>query len=440
MRSLASIAMLAVLLDAGLAFARSAPATAPRAATVQQESIAQTPASTARVERVVAVRVHGNHTTPDADVLAIAQVALGTPVTADLLATVQRRLEASGRFRGVEIRKRYTSIADSSAVLLVIVVEERAGIAIDVPRPGPLRRLRASTMWLPVLRRDDGYGFTYGARFALVDFPGRGIRLAAPLTWGGERRAAIEIDRRFAHGPLSRVLGTVGISRREHPRLDVSDRRIEATLRAERDLAPWLLVGVAAGLGEVTFDGTPERTGRFTGHLAVDTRTDPAFPRDAIYAAVEVERLWFTTTPDTVRLTADARGYLGLFGQAVLAVRAFHVRSADPLPVFEQALLGGAATLRGFSLGYRSGDRLLTGSAEVRLPISSPLRIGRVGVALFADTGTAYAAREPLENARFDTALGAGVFFQIPLIAFRVDVARGLGASTRAHVTLGVTF
>ena len=438
MRSLASIAMLALLLDAGVAFARSTRD--GRTTAVEQEPIAGDAAPTSSAERVVAVRVHGNHTTPDADVLAIARVAVGTPVTADLLAAVSRRLETSGRFRAVDVRKRYTSLSDFSAVLLVIVVDERLGIAIDVPDPGPMRRLTASTMWLPVLRREDGYGFTYGARLALVDFPAQGTRIAAPLTWGGERRAAIEIERRFARGPLSRIIGTAGVSRRKHPRLDVSDRRIEGTLRAERDLASWLLVGGGAGLGEVTFDGTPERTSRLAAHVIVDTRTDPAFPRDAIHGVAEVERLWFTTTRDTIRLTGDARGYVGLFGQAVLALRAHHVRSSDPLPVFEQALLGGAASLRGFSLGFRASDRLLAGSAEVRLPLSSPLRTGRVGIAVFADTGTVYAAGERLEDARFDTGVGAGIFFQIPLIAFRVDVARGLGATTRAHVMLGVTF
>ncbi len=113
----------------------------------------------------------------------------------------------------------------------------------------------------------------------------------------------------------------------------------------------------------------------FGGDVVVDTRRDPAFPRNAVYAAVGVQRLWFDSSPDTVRLTADGRGFVGLFGQTVLALRAQHVRAADPLPVFEQVLLGGDATLRGFELGYRSGDRLLAGSAEIRIPLSTPRRL-----------------------------------------------------------------
>ena len=95
-------------------------------------------------------------------------------------------------------------------------------------------------------------------------------------------------------------------------------------------------------------------------------------------------------------------------------MRAQHVRAADPLPVYEQALLGGDATLRGFKLGYRSGDRLLAGSAEIRVPLSTPRRLTRLGVAVFADTGTVYGAGDPVDGATWDTGVGAGVFMQGP--------------------------
>ena len=149
--------------------------------------------------RVAAVRVHGNHTTPDTDVLAIAAVAAGDTITPGIVGQVTRRLEQSGRFRRVDVRTRYASLSDTSAILLVIVVEERIGIAagVDMPVPGPLRRLGASTMWLPVLRHEDGYGFIYGARVAFVDLLGPKTRIGVPLTWGGERRASVEIERRL---------------------------------------------------------------------------------------------------------------------------------------------------------------------------------------------------------------------------------------------------
>ena len=68
------------------------------------------PASTPAVERLVDVVVHGNHTTLDADVIAIAGLAIGEPLPPGAIAAATRRLEAADRFESVEIRKRYRSI------------------------------------------------------------------------------------------------------------------------------------------------------------------------------------------------------------------------------------------------------------------------------------------------------------------------------------------
>ena len=392
--------------------------------------------------RVAAVRVHGNHTTPDADVLAIAAVAAGDTITPGIVGQVTRRLEQSGRFRRVDVRTRFASLSDTSAILLVIVVEEQIGIAagVDMPVPGPLRRLEASTMWLPVLRHEDGYGFIYGARVAFVDLLGPKTRIGVPLTWGGERRASVEIERRFDRGPLTRLIATAGVSRREHPAVGLGDRRTEAAIRAERSIVPWLVVAGSGGVADVRFGEAPETLRALAVEAVLDTRHDPAFPRDAIYVTATVERLWFDAYAGTTRVEVDARGFLGLFGSTVLAVRALHCAAGQPLPVFEQALLGGGASLRGFSLGYRYGDRLAAGSAEIRVPLTSPLKAGRFGVAVFADSGAVYSADESLSHARFDTGVGAGLFFQAPLVSFRADIARGLAASTRGHVSIGVSF
>jgi outer membrane protein assembly factor BamA len=403
-------------------------------------ALGQPPVSSPAAERIAAVRVHGNHTTPDAEVMRLAGVRVGEPCDAATLNRIGRSLRDSGRFRAVDVRKRYASLTDLSDVLLVIVVEERAGIAIDVPEPGPMRRLRANTMWLPVLRSDDGYGFTYGARVSVVDVLGRRTRLSAPLTWGGTRRAEVEFERRFERGPLTRVLATAGINRREHPSLDVGDRRFGAQVRAERAFGRWVRAGGGAGSWDVRFGGQDDRLSTVGGSLIVDTRRDPAFPRNAVFTAVELERLWFDGSRDTTRLSADARGFVGVFGQTVLALRAFHVRASDALPAFEQSLLGGDATLRGFRLGYRTGDRLLAGSAELRVPLSTPRRLRRLGLAVFMDAGTVYGAADPLDGATWDRGIGAGIFVQAPVLGARLDVARGLGSGTRVHFSLGTTF
>lgn len=389
---------------------------------------------------LVGVIVHGNHTTTDAEILRLAGLTIGQAYPESLSGEVADRLRASGRFRSVEVRRRSASIADPEAVVLVILVEEQIGVSIDVPEPGPMRRLRASTMWMPVLDYEDGYGFTYGVRLSLVDLAGRHSRVSAPLTWGGDRRAALEVERSFERGIVTRLQARAGVSRRENPAFELGDRRIQADVRAERALASWVRIGVGARRADVRFGDEHDRLAAIEADLAVDTRRDPAFPRNAVQAAVGLQRLWFERHRDTVRLRTDVRGYIGLVGQSVLALRGVHEWAADPLPPFEQPLLGGAATLRGFRAGHRVGDRLAAASAEVRLPLSSPLQAARAGLAVFADTGAVYPDGSPIGRARFDTGLGAGIFVSAPLFALRVDVARGLGGTTRGHVTLGVRF
>jgi outer membrane protein assembly factor BamA len=402
-----------------------------RAAQAQEPSAAET---------IVDIRVHGNHTTPDAEIIRIAGLAIGTPFLPSVMVGSQERLRQSGRFRRVEVRKRYQSIEDASAVLLVIVVEEQAGVSAGTPKPGVLRRFRAGTMWLPVLTAEDGYGLTYGARVSLVDALGRQTRLSVPLTWGGERRASVEVERRFTHGPLTRITADAGITRRENPGLDLSDRRTGAGVRAERALSSWFRLGGQARLSDVRFGEVDDRLRTLGVEATLDTRRDPAFPRNAIYASATVERLWFDHSDATRRVLTDVRGYVALVRQVVFIARLQQAWAADALPSFEKPLLGGTASLRGFRLGYRMGDRLVAGSAEVRMPFNSPLRLARTGVALFTDAGAVYGADERLADAHWDRSIGAGVFIIAPVISFRLDVAHGLDAGTRAHVTLGLAF
>ena len=406
---------------------------------VAQALPAQGP-STGSAAHVTGIRVRGNHTTPDEDVIRLAGVRVGDAFQDDLLSTVKARLEKTDRFQSVDVVKRYESLTDLTAILVVIVVEERAGVTIDDPRLSTMKVLRSRLMWLPVFRYEDGYGFSYGARVSLVDGLGPGSRLSAPFTWGGERRATVELERTFERGPLTRILTTGGVWQRDQPQLDIPDRRTGATLLAERAVTSWFRVGGSGSIESVRFGETSDTLKTAGVEVTFDTRRDPAFPRNAVYASIRWERLWFDQATDTNRFTADVRGFVRLFGPAVLAVHAQQSRAADGLPVFEQALLGGTQSLRGFPVGFRYGDRLSAGTIEVRLPVSSPRNVGRAGIAIFADSGVIYDAHTTLAHAKYDTGIGAGWFLQLPVLSFRIDVAHGLSAGTRAHVTLGVTF
>jgi outer membrane protein assembly factor BamA len=408
-------------------------------------------------EAIAEIRVHGNHTTPDADVLALAGLTVGEPATPARLTEAEERLRASGRFDEVEVRRRSRSISDPSEVLVILLVDERASVSKDNLVPGPLSRMRHAALWLPVLHHRDGYGLTYGARATFVNLLGTTSRISTPLTWGGERRAALEAERSFEGRWITSLRGAASINRRVNPHFDESDTRREVGVQAERAFTPWLRAGARAGVAQVTFAGRDERRRAAGVHLVVDTRVDPSFPRNAVQADVAWERLGFTewgaaeqvsrpgaaeqTRRNTAgRLTADVRGFLGIGGSAVLAVRGQAVHAGSPLPDFEKALLGGADSVRGYRAGHRAGDRVAAFSAEVRLPLTSPLSVGRFGVKAFADLGAAWAANERLSDRRFDRGIGGGVYGGATAVTANVDVAWPERGKPRVHVGVGLRF
>lgn len=388
------------------------------------------------------VRVHGNHTTPDADVLAIVGNVVGQPATDALIADVEAKLTRSNRFDGVEVRKRFRSIADPNDVLLMIVVDEVAGVDPLDLTPGPAKRFWRSGMFAPILHAEDGYGVTYGARLSFVDRFGPRSRVSLPFTLGGERQARLQLERTFQAGPINRVAGEVGVGRRLNPHYDVSDRRETAAARIESAPLRWLRFGAAAKRDNVHFGDLVSSTGvtRAGGDVTLDTRVDPAFPRNAVHAVVGLDRLQFSTG-HAIQRHADLRGYVGLFGQSVLAVRGVSVITDAPLPPFEQNLLGGAANLRGYRAGYKAGDNLLATSLELRVPLTSPLSVGRFGVKALVDWGTVYSAGESIQDQRLvDRGIGGGAYLQLTLLSVSLDVARSRQGDVRYAFGMGVTF
>jgi outer membrane protein assembly factor BamA len=401
-------------------------------------------------EIVESIVVHGNHTTPTDDVLALAGTVAGQPATATLLDEVRERIERSGRFAGVEVRKRYLSIDDPTRVLIVIVVDEHAGVAEDDLMPGPMTRFKASGMWLPVLQYQEGYGFTYGARFSFMDRLGPRSRISVPLTWGGERQAQVELERTW-DGPIARVAGGGGLFRRENPFYEIGDFRKTTWARVETAPRTWFRAGAGGRFSQVSFGDLDEPLSFVNADAVLDTRRDPALPRNAVYALVGVERLGFDSAalgvagvaPESLsarRVTLDGRAYVGVFRQIVLAVRGQSISSSDPLPPFEKAILGGIPSLRGWDVGSAAGDNLAAASAELLMPLTSPLQqFARLGVKLFGDLGATYDAGQKMGDQVFRWGYGGGVFLNATVFSFGVDLGWREGRGTpNAHVQLGV--
>ena len=198
----------------------------------------------------------------------------------------------------------------------------------------------------------------------------------------------MQVERTFKLGPVDRVAGEFGIGRKENPHYEIGDTRTSFSARVEGAAQRWFRYGVGGGVDDVEFGDVNDRLETVGGDATIDTRVDPAFPRNAVHAKFGWERLQFDAGQAN-RNTVDARGYLGLFGGTYWALRGLdHVGSAAAGLRTQPA--GGPSSLRGFDTGYKADDNLAAASAELRIPLTSPLSIGRFGVKIFADYGAAY--------------------------------------------------
>jgi hypothetical protein len=396
-------------------------------------------------EVLAEIRIQGNLLTPDDEVRRLAGLEIGMPVTPGTPDDVAARLRAAGRFERVEVLKRFASIADATQIVIVVIVDEGPvkiewGAGPDAPAR-VVRRRGLRLLYLPVLDFEDGYGFSYGLRVARPNPIGSRSRLSFPLTWGGDKRAGVELDKTFMRGPVTRVEAGASVTRRRHPFYEADDDRRRAWVAAERDLTRSLRVSTTAGWQHVALLDGPGGTAGFlqTGADAVfDTRLDPVLARNAVYVRAAWNR---SNVPEDAvnQTTVDARGYAGLLGQSVLVVRALREDADGPLPPYLKSMLGGMPNLRGFKRGTAVGDTLVAGSLELRVPLTSPLSFGKLGVAAFFDAGTTYDKGVRFDDTRLERAVGGGVWFSAAFLRLNLAVARGLGGATRVHFGTSVS-
>jgi hemolysin activation/secretion protein len=139
--------------------------------------------------------------------------------------------------------------------------------------------------------------------------------------------------------------------------------------------------------------------------------------------------------------TTEARGYLGVIRQVVLAGRVQYSSADRTLPDYERLLLGGASNLRGFRTGTFDGDRMFVSSAELRVPITSVLSGAKLGLTAFMDAGKAFSVGQQMKDAAWHQGVGGGIFLIATVLKINVDVGHGLrDGDTRVHLSSGFSF
>ena len=406
----------------------------------------------AQPEVVVSIQVHGNTLTPSEEIIRVSGLVVGDPFSDKLLADAEARLRAAIELDSVDVLKRYASMTDPTKILVVIQVDE-GPVRVDIPdvpaeppvgtpprpRPAVVRRSRLNLMVVPILTGQDGYGFSYGAQFAISGHGSSRRRLVVPVSWGGDKRAAVEYQQEFQRRFSPRLRSGVMVQRRTHPFFDEDADRTRVWGRAEWPLRRWVHTGTELAWQSSTLVGEHVEAKSVGADVVFDTRVDPVMPYNAIYLRAAAEALRFPTA-SAVRTQVDANGYLGLVGGAVLALRVLREDFSRPAPAYYKSILGGSENLRGFRAGYAIGDTLVAGSAELRIPLTSPLRSARLGASAFIDAGTTYDDGARFRDQKLQQGIGGGMWVTAPLFRLSLMVARGIGEGTRVHFAVGLTF
>jgi len=382
-----------------------------------------------RADEVVEIRVHGNATVPDDEIIRLAGVEVGDQLSEPYLDEVRRRLRGSGRFEWVRLLVRYRSLERAERAVLIIVVRERPPLA-------------KKFMFMPILEVGGQYGFTYGIRVVGIDLLGTGERLSFPLTWGGTKRAAVEASRDFGVvGPLRwRLFAGAGILSRENPFYEVGDDRVEVWGGAAARF-DWLLLRFRGGWTDIEFGALDESFFTYGVDVALDTRRDVSLPRDAVYAGFGWERLAVRDGGPACNLySVDLRGYKGLIGQSILAGRFYHRRADAALPPYQKLLLGGASALRGHRSGDYVGDNIALASLELRLPLTPLAAFYRAGFHFFFDAGAVYDHGTAMGDADFHYGAGIGAWAFAGFFGLKAEIAHDLVRSLRFHLSTGFRF
>ncbi len=369
------------------------------------------------------IRVTGlRHVSPDVVERHLATRA-GQPFRRVTLSSEQRRLDELRLFSSV----------------LIEPLLENDGVVLQVSVTETLRLLP-----VVIVRVTDENGVSAGPGLRGINLLGGETQSGVAVRFGGETGVTATVDATtITPGTWMRHVG-FSYSKRRNTLYDFDERATSADGRIARNWNRGLRTGATADVqaidtgssGEsLSADGTDviPTLGAF---LTVDTLDSSTNPRAGTWAEVEVDRLFGDAQSWTFIL--DGRRYqrlsnrhgLGLFSLATFQTGEVGVG----LPDYLQFALGGANSVRGWSLGARRGRNQFIGTLEytyVALPVRAfsvaGLNLyGGLQLVGFADLGLASNDDSDQESESAIDGYGLGLRLLVPFVdVIRLDVAWG---------------
>jgi hemolysin activation/secretion protein len=97
--------------------------------------------------------------------------------------------------------------------------------------------------------------------------------------------------------------------------------------------------------------------------------------------------------------------------------------------------------VRGYETGHRAGDNLFSTSAELRIPMNSPLNVGRFGFKAFVDAGRSGTRAHGMTMRSSIAGIRRRHLPRPPdRSSWILDIAKPRVGNVRAHFGMGVTF
>ena len=229
---------------------------------------------------------------------------------------------------------------------------------------------------LPVLiiRVTDENGLSAGPGLRAINLLGHGSQTGVALRFGGETGVSVTVDATtMTPGTWMRHVG-FSYTSRENELYNFDERATTADVRLARNWNHGLRTGVAGDVlaidtgssgASLSDDGT-DVVPTLGGFVTLDTLDSSTNPRSGTWAEAEVDRLFgnasswtFIVDGRRFQRLSDRHG-LGLFSLATFQTGEVGVG----LPAYLQFDLGGANSVRGWTLGSRRGRNQFIGTAE----------------------------------------------------------------------------
>jgi outer membrane protein assembly factor BamA len=383
------------------------------------------------------IQVTGLRNLSPQDVESHLATRVGEPFHAQNLVLDQRRLDALRLFTAVVLQPQL----EGEEVVLQVTVTETLRL-------------------LPVvmIRVTDENGVSAGVGLRGINLLGRGTQASVSALFGGETSVGLTVDATtLTPGTWTRHFG-FSYSSRRNTLYDFDERSTSADVRGARNVRHGLQIGGTVSVlaidtgssGEALSPDGNDVIPTLGAFITVDTLDSSTNPRAGTWAEVEVDRLvgdassWSFILDGRRFQRLSKRHGLGMFSLATFQTGEIGVSVPDYL----QFALGGANTVRGWSLGSRRGGNQFIGTLEytyVIRPVTS-FTVAHLnlyaGVQLvgFGDVGLAWGSGQPLKDASGIDGYGAGVRLLVPFVdVIRLDVGwgePGRGATAYFSVSL----